>query len=81
DFDGATCGTLGHDGGTLSCSATCAIVETMCTDCGDGMAEGTEECDGADLSGESCTTVPGGFSGGTLSCSAACGFDTAACTL
>ncbi len=46
--------------------------------CGDGTAEGHEQCDGADLQGETCTTR--GFAlGGTLACDAGCGFDATAC--
>lgn len=40
--------------------------------CGDNAVQGTEECDGTDLNGESCT-------GGTLLCSPACTFDTSQC--
>ena len=46
--------------------------------CGDGVAEGLEECDGADLGGESCTSL--GYDDGTLSCLSDCTFDTFLCT-
>ncbi|MFH2009048.1 MAG: choice-of-anchor J domain-containing protein, partial [bacterium] len=46
--------------------------------CGDGVAEGIEECDGADLNGQSCTTQ--GFDYGTLTCNAgSCTFNTSSC--
>jgi cysteine-rich repeat protein len=54
-----------------------------------GTAEGTspmtggdgEICDGADLRGYSCATLPGApFTGGTLSCNANCTFNFASCT-
>jgi hypothetical protein len=46
--------------------------------CGDGTAEGVEACDGADLVGQTCTTL--GFDGGTLACLADCSdYDTTAC--
>lgn len=38
--------------------------------CGDGVREGTEVCDGADLEGESCFGL--GFSGGRLACQSGC---------
>jgi len=46
--------------------------------CGDGSAEGGEECDGADLSGQSCADF--GCSGGALACAGDCTFDAAGCT-
>lgn len=46
--------------------------------CGDGVANGTEDCDGADLGGATC--LGRGFDGGTLSCAADCSFDTSGCT-
>jgi len=39
--------------------------------CGNGVAEGSEECDGADLKGLTCDAVLAGASG-TLGCSADC---------
>jgi subtilisin-like proprotein convertase family protein len=48
--------------------------------CGDGLAEDTEECDGADLAGLACPDVSPMFTGGTLACDGACAFDTAGCT-
>ena len=47
--------------------------------CGDGMATGTETCDGTDVGAETCATQ--GFDAGTLTCNGTCdGFDTSACT-
>lgn len=46
--------------------------------CGDGAVNVVgEQCDGADLAGETCASL--GFVGGTLSCSLACAYDTSAC--
>lgn len=45
--------------------------------CGDGVREGWEECDGADLGGATC--VSRGFGSGSLSCSPACEYDTSSC--
>jgi len=46
--------------------------------CGDGVKNGAEQCDGADLGGEMCTTQ--GFTGGALACSPSCIFNTSLCT-
>ena len=47
-------------------------------ECGDGSVNVVgEQCDGADLGGESCTTL--GFDGGALACDGSCGFDTSGC--
>lgn len=41
DFDGETCVSKGFDGGSLRCVA-CVISTAYCTECGDGICEGTE---------------------------------------
>ena len=47
--------------------------------CGNRSQEGSEECDGSDLGGESCSSF--GFpGGGQLRCTAACGFDPGDCS-
>jgi hypothetical protein len=46
--------------------------------CGDGIIDGDEVCDGADLGSETCASQ--GFSNGPLGCLGDCaGFDTSAC--
>ncbi len=45
--------------------------------CGDAIANGTDQCDGADLDGATCATL--GFKGGTLACDAACYYDFSGC--
>jgi serine protease AprX len=47
--------------------------------CGNGVKEGSEQCDGADLGGQTCASQ--GFSGGTLSCTSNCTLNTSGCTL
>lgn len=51
--------------------------------CGDGEAQGAEECDGLDLRGKDCTgraaPANGNFHGGALACNADCTYDTSAC--
>jgi cysteine-rich repeat protein len=49
------------------------------TQCGDGVINGNEECDGANLGGATCTDL--GFPGGTLSCNASCNFGTSGCNI
>jgi MYXO-CTERM domain-containing protein len=83
ELGGATCQSLGYDGGTLACNNTCQFDLSGCTEppvtkC-DGMAlEPGEQCDGADLGGASCMSQ--GFDGGTLLCTDTCMFDTSKCT-
>ncbi|MFV8755651.1 hypothetical protein ACNOYE_34300 [Nannocystaceae bacterium ST9] len=47
--------------------------------CGNGVIDGGEQCDGADLAGSSCTAL--GYEGGRLACDPTiCVFDTSGCT-
>ncbi len=56
--------------GTISTSVSISI-------CGNGIQEYTEDCDGPDFSGNSCSTL--GYDGGTLTCNANCTFNTSLC--
>jgi cysteine-rich repeat protein len=47
--------------------------------CGNGVREGNEACDGADLNGQDCQSLGQGV--GTLQCAANCDFDKSACVL
>jgi hypothetical protein len=47
--------------------------------CGNGVIDGAEECDGADLGGNDCTSV--GQLSGTLACYANCTFNLEGCAL
>ena len=48
--------------------------------CGDGVIDGTEKCDGANLNGKTCTKLTGGFApGGNLVCKPDCTFDDTDC--
>ena len=60
-------------------NADCTLDTSGCAamTCGNGVAEGDEECDGTDLAGATCATA--GFSQGTLGCTAACRFDVVGC--
>ncbi len=46
--------------------------------CGNNQKDGSEQCDGSDLAGETCVTR--GYSGGTLSCKTDCTFNVSGCT-
>ncbi|MEI6379183.1 MAG: S8 family peptidase [Candidatus Falkowbacteria bacterium] len=82
DLGNATCQNMGFAGGTLGCSSNCTLIMSSCTKinnsvCGDGIKNGSEECDRTDLGGASC--VSKGFAGGTLGCSSNCTLNTASC--
>lgn len=82
DLGGRTCASEGFGGGVLKCRQDCKGVDTAgCTplaSCGNGVKEGSEQCDGAQLGGQTCVGL--GFDGGSLVCSPACTFDTGSCT-
>jgi hypothetical protein len=84
DLDGETCETLGFDGGTLDCDSGCVFDTTACYLCGDNVAAGPEECDGADFAGATCGDYPSqagpSFTGGSLTCDASCTISTENCT-
>ena len=78
-----TCASLGHYNqiGTLVCTPLCKFDTTDCGGrCGDEDVDGGdgEECDGANLNGNSCQSL--GYGGGTLACSLLCQYDKAGCT-
>ena len=63
-------------GGTTTKSVT--VMVNAAAVCGNGIVESGEQCDGANLSGATCSSL--GFTGGSLSCTISCSFNTAACT-
>jgi hypothetical protein len=68
DADASTTGDTG-DAGDSSGLNDSSSGTTLTMACGDGIAEGSEECDGMDFAGESCQSVRGmAFDGGALSC-------------
>jgi len=82
DLNGQTCITQGFDGGNLSCTSNCDFNTSACynlppSECGNGIREGTEECDRDDLNKETCESK--GYQFGTLSCSRECEFDYSNC--
>jgi alpha-tubulin suppressor-like RCC1 family protein len=79
---GETCENLGYHGGTLSCASDCTLDLTSCVSegrCGDAELQAAhgEECDGANLDGDTCETL--GFHGGTLVCTTGCLLDRSSC--
>ncbi|PKN24542.1 MAG: hypothetical protein CVU65_11485 [Deltaproteobacteria bacterium HGW-Deltaproteobacteria-22] len=82
-FGTATCQDNGFYEGTLTCSGSCdTILNDNCSGfCGDGLAQTAfgEECDGADLAGQTCQTR--GFGLGTLSCNSFCARDARNCEM
>ena len=83
DFDGKTCGDYGFSEGSLICTSSCSVDTSSCSNggggpvCGDGILEGTEECDGTDLGAATCADQ--GCTGGTPTCSS-CTLDYSSCT-
>ena len=99
-ISGNLCTGLGFTSGTMTCSTGvngCKLVKTACLNplpagaCGDGVVDSpnsagiNEQCDGASgLSGNTCSSVSGGFYDdniGTLSCSGFCRYDVGLCEL
>jgi len=64
--------------GLTACSDDDSTGNNNNTDlCGNGVVDLGEDCDGADLNGQTCVTQ--GMTGGTLACTATCTFDLSAC--
>jgi len=64
--------------GDVDCDDYDCFGDPACNVCGNGIREGFESCDGADLGSASCTFF--GFSGGTLRCLPWCvSFDLSGC--
>ncbi|MFH2006136.1 MAG: DUF4215 domain-containing protein [bacterium] len=75
---------LPGDGCDASCIAETGYscvgdAPTVCTpNCGDGLVVAGENCDGADLSGQTCETLDLGA--GSLACGPTCAFDSSGCS-
>lgn len=73
-------GTGGEGGTGGSAVSTSSGTGGIPEGCGDGVVKPPiEECDGDDLGGNSCTTLPEGFAAGALACAPNCKFDTSGC--
>lgn len=70
--------------GTMTDSSSDTGTTGVPEGCGDGEAQGDEECDGLDLRGKECTgfvaPTNGNFHGGALACNDDCTYDTSSCT-
>lgn len=71
--------SAGYDSSCTYCASSCSYNTLQGPLCGDNLAQvGFEECDGADLAGQTCSSQ--GFVGGTLACKQDCAsFDVSAC--
>ena len=82
NLNGADCTTFGYSEGWLQCDHLCKYDTSDCSgtgeNCGNGIQEGQEECDGDDLDGYDCYMM-GFMGGGTLACDEYCLFDTSGC--
>jgi hypothetical protein len=81
EFGGLSCDDYGFNSGNLSCN-NCQIDYNACTNvalqvCGNGILEGTEQCEGTNLNGRTCESY--GYTGGKLGCNN-CQLVTKACT-
>lgn len=65
-----------REGGLPACQSALAACQAQPV-CGNGIVEGTEDCDVNNLNGATCATQ--GFAGGTLTCATGCTFDTSGC--
>ncbi|WP_096328825.1 hypothetical protein [Nannocystis exedens] len=81
NFNGKSCVSLGYGGGNLVCAPNCKSIDTAgCTPlatCGNGVKEGSEQCDGGQLGGATCVGL--GYDMGAVSCTPSCTIDTSAC--
>ena len=87
DLNGATCKSVlanTHATGTLKCNSACRFDEGGCSVpdyCGDGILNGTEQCDGTIFSpGATCVLLVGFGSTGKLACTPNCTYDTSSCS-
>lgn len=84
--DGASTGEAITDSGAGTTDAASTDATTSGTDtlCGDGIVQGEEECDGAELQGLDCPDFDrgdgGAFERGRLTCNSDCTYNTTACS-
>jgi len=77
NLGGQSCVSLGWHGTGLACDGVCALDLSACEAngrCGDGAIQASfgEQCDGANLDGQTCRSR--GFFTGALACTAGCAF-------
>jgi hypothetical protein len=89
DLGGATCASVtGNPNatGVVTCNANCTLNPGQCTipsaSCGDGVKNGSEQCDKTDLGGATCASVTGNPNAiGTVSCNANCTLNNSQCII
>ncbi len=62
---------------SLIVAAGCAEGKKGEAECGNGLIEGSELCDGTDMGDSTCLLL--GLGGGDLACTPTCGYDTSGC--
>ncbi len=79
-YPGTTASRCGHDAAICTSCAPDEICDGVCTNvgCGNGMREGEEACDGADLGTATCASL--GFLDGSLGCTSTCTYNVDDCT-
>ncbi len=81
DLGGQTCLSLNMGAGQLACTSECRFDSSGCEDqavCGDGtLTSPFEQCEGADLDGQTCQSL--GWHDGALTCTLDCAFDLDPC--
>jgi hypothetical protein len=79
--DGSRPGGTPRPEPTATLSPTTAATSTPQAICGNGVKEGTEQCDGADFAGQTCASFgcQDPTTGNGLICSGSCTISTAAC--
>jgi len=75
---GATGGGGGGSGATGGTGGEGGTTTTTVDDCGNGVKDDDEQCEGEDFGGKTCESI--GFSGGFLQCNNFCAFVLSGCT-
>lgn len=76
----ADTGDTGTSGsGTDSPTTSVDTTDGTGDDCGNGVIDDPEQCDGTELGGATCVDVNPAFEGGSLACGATCTFDASGC--
>lgn len=78
DTKGMICSDIGFDSGNLACNIDCEFDESDCSNCGNGLLEAGEDCDGSNVGLSTCLAVTGKQEG-TLGCDAECTFIADGC--
>lgn len=83
NFGAVTCQSLGFVSGDLQCFSGCTAINTdLCiapSDCGNGILNDGEECDGTEFGTATCSSL-GWYAGGNLACDDQCRYVTDDCS-